>query len=73
MNKEIFEYKPLANNKNDRCFRWDVKNNKDIPEDALYMKMGNINSHVVRYVVIWGEHVTSEGSAYDLKPVSGLG
>ena len=38
MNKRSFDYKPLACNKNDREFRWDVKRDKDIPEDAVPKK-----------------------------------
>ena len=57
MNKRTFDYKPLACNKNDRELKWDIKRDKDIPEDAIYVKMGDINSQIVRYIVIWGEDV----------------
>jgi len=75
MEKRIFDYKPLACNKNDRAFKWDVKKDKDIPEDALYMRIGDINDGIVRYVVIWGDGVTleaMEGSDYPIKPVATL-
>ena len=60
MEQRQFDYKPLACNKNDRALRWDIKRDKNIPEDALYVKMGDINSEIVRYIVIWGEGVDFE-------------
>jgi hypothetical protein len=60
MNKKNFDYKPLACNKNDREFKWDIKKDPDIPEDAVYVKMGDINSEMVRYTVFWGDGINIE-------------
>lgn len=77
MNKKSFDYKPLACNKNDRNFKWDIKKDAEIPDDAIYIKMGNINDMVVRYVVMWGDDIdiestNNENSAFEFKSVASL-
>ncbi len=60
MENRQFDYKPLSCNKNDRELKWDIKRDKEIPESAIYIKMGDINSALVRYIVMWGEGVDLE-------------
>ena len=75
MNKKSFDYKPLACNKNDREFKWDIKRDKEIPEDAVFIKLGDINSELVRYTVFWGEgidlaSVSDENPSLDVQSVA---
>jgi len=75
MNKRSFDYKPLACNKNDREFKWDIRKDKEIPEDAVYIKLGDINSRIVRYTVFWGEgidlaSVSAENPSLDVQSVA---
>jgi hypothetical protein len=74
MFKDTFEYKPLANNKNDREFKVDVKR-AGIPPDALYVKFGNINDRIVRYIVMWGDGVDVQSlkdAGHKVKTVAAL-
>lgn len=55
MRKKTFDYKPLACNKNDRQFKSDIRKAIDqnlMPLDSLYVRLGDINDNIVRYVVI---------------------
>lgn len=73
MEKRRFDYKPLACNKNDREFKWDVKKDKEIPENALYMKLGDMNSEIIRYLVLWGDDAEIRGIVNEypgIRPIS---
>jgi hypothetical protein len=73
MDKETFDYKPLACNKNDRQFKTDVKKS-GIPLEAVYIKLGDVNTQIVRYVVMWGDvdidDIKMEG--HDIKTLASL-
>lgn len=71
MNNKNFDYTPLADNKNDRVFKVDVLKDKDVPDDAVYVKLGDMNSHIMRYVVMWGDEV-NDSPSLGLRSVSDL-
>ena len=77
MEKKQFDYKPLACNKNERALKWDIKKDGEIPSSAIYVKMGDINSSLVRYIVMWGDGMdidllAKESPSLDFHSVSEL-